>query len=185
MQNDCSVSSPRFVYYRPQQSCGKVIFSQVSVSHSVHMGCLPDTPHPGQTPPWANPPGQTPPGQTPPRQTPHFPVHAGIHTPSAQWMLGYTPLPAATAADGTHPSGMHSCFTFNYYSSFTSWDDNQPNGSGDCMGYSESHNLFWEDFACENYSSSNLFVGFICEKDFVGTTTTTTPTTTTTTPGKL
>ena len=53
------------------------------------------------------------------------------------------------------------------------------------MGYSENHNLFWEDFACENYSSSNLFVGFICEKDFVGTTTTTTPTTTTTTPGKL
>ena len=26
------------IYYRPQRSCGKVIFSQVSVSHSVHEG---------------------------------------------------------------------------------------------------------------------------------------------------
>ena len=26
------------IYYRPQRSCGKVIFSQVSVSHSVHSG---------------------------------------------------------------------------------------------------------------------------------------------------
>ena len=25
-------------------------------------------------------------------------------------MLGYTPPPAATAADGTHPTGMHSCY---------------------------------------------------------------------------
>ena len=59
---------------------------------------------------------------TPPRQTrpdtplpsawlgytqPPCPVHAGIHPP-AQCMLGYNP-PAATAADGTHPTGMHSC----------------------------------------------------------------------------
>ena len=160
------------------------IFTGVCQSFCSH-GVSARHPPPWTDTPVGKSPGQTPPGQTPPRQTPHFPVHAGIHTPSAQWMLGYTPLPAATAADGTHPSGMHSCFTFNYYSSFTSWDDNQPNGSGDCMGYWESHNLFWEDFACENYSSSNLFVGFICEKDFVGTTTTTTPTTTTTTPGKL
>ena len=34
------------------------------------------------------------------------PVHAGIHTP-----LGRHPLPpTATAADGTHPTGMHSCW---------------------------------------------------------------------------
>ena len=37
------------------------------------------------------------------------PVYAGIHTPD-QCMLGYTPPPAATAADGTHPTGMHSCY---------------------------------------------------------------------------
>ena len=50
----------------------------------------------GQTQPWA-PPGQTPhypradtpPGQTPPGQAP--------------------PQQKTTAADGTHPTGMHSC----------------------------------------------------------------------------
>ena len=72
---------------------------------------------------------------TPRADTP-CPVHAGIHppaqcmlgyTPPAQCMLGYTPLPArcilgytppcpvhagidmATAADGRHPTGIHSC----------------------------------------------------------------------------
>ena len=68
--------------YRPQCSCGKVMFLHLSVSHSVHGG--------GgvwQTTPWADTP------------TPN-PVHAGIHAP----------LPAATAADGTHPTGMLSCF---------------------------------------------------------------------------
>ena len=50
------------IHYRPQQSCGKVIFSQACVKNSVHGegGCLP------------------------------------------QCML-------VTAADGTHPTGMHSC----------------------------------------------------------------------------
>ena len=38
-----------------------------------------------------HPPGQTPPGQTLPRQTP-------------------PPHQTATAADSTHPTGMHSCF---------------------------------------------------------------------------
>ena len=58
------------------------------------------------------------------------PVHAGIHplgrhppaqcmlgyTPPAQCILEYTPRPVhagihmATAADGTHPTGMHSCY---------------------------------------------------------------------------
>ena len=50
--------------------------------------------------------------------------HPPADTPPAQCMLGYTPSlpsawleymppppPAATAADGTHPSGMHSCIT--------------------------------------------------------------------------
>ena len=59
------VADPRFPiqssFYRPQRSCGKVMFSQASVTL-----------------------GQTRPGQKPP--------------------------PTATAADGTHPTGMHSCF---------------------------------------------------------------------------
>ena len=49
---------------------------------------------PGQTPSWPATPRQTPPGQTP-----SCSVHAGIHPPLV-----------ATAADGMHPTGMHSCF---------------------------------------------------------------------------
>ena len=42
---------------------------------------------------------------------PPCPEHTGIHTP-CQCMIGYfPPPPAATAADGTHPTGMHSCLT--------------------------------------------------------------------------
>ena len=57
------------IYYHPQRSCGKVIFSQVCVKNSVRGGvCLSvcwDTP-PGQTPPYADTPMQTPPEQTHP-----------------------------------------------------------------------------------------------------------------------
>ena len=101
-------------FYRLQRSCGKVMFSQACVKNSVHRGvCIPactraETPSLGRHPP--------------PEQTPPCPVHAGIHTPT-QCMLGYTntpPLPSAfwdipplpptaTAGDGTHPTGMHSC----------------------------------------------------------------------------
>ena len=65
--------------YRPQRSCGKVMFSQACVKNSVHtVGdvCLSacwDTPS-GRHPP---PPGQTSPG--------------------------------VNTADGAHPTGMHSC----------------------------------------------------------------------------
>ena len=52
--------------------------------------------------PWADTPqADTPPGQTPPRQTP--PPQAD--TPHRQT----PPRQMATAADGTHPTGMHSC----------------------------------------------------------------------------
>ena len=64
------------IYYRPQRSCGKVIFPQASVSHSVYRGCLPQcklgyTPPlarhpPGRYPQWADTPGWTPPRQSPP-----------------------------------------------------------------------------------------------------------------------
>ena len=47
-------------------------------------------------------------------QTPPCPVHAGIHTPWADTPQADprtdTPPPAAPATDGTHPTGMHSCF---------------------------------------------------------------------------
>ena len=49
-------------YYRPQRSCGKVIFLHQSVNHSIHRRGVWQPP--GQTPPWAdNPP---PRADTPP-----------------------------------------------------------------------------------------------------------------------
>ena len=67
-------------------SCGKVMFLHLSVSHSVH----------DRGRGWCLPLG--PGGCTPPRQTPH---PLGSHT------LHQT----ATATDGTHPTGTHSCCT--------------------------------------------------------------------------
>ena len=80
------------------------MFLHLSVSHSVHKGeCLPQCmlgythPSPGQKSPWVDTPqADTLPGKTPPGRHP-LPVHAGIDM--------------ATAADGTHPTGMHSCFS--------------------------------------------------------------------------
>ena len=53
---------------------------------------------------------------------PPCPVHAGIHSPLGRHPLADTPgqtptrqnppTPTATAADGTHSTGMHSCFLF-------------------------------------------------------------------------
>ena len=75
-------------YYRPQGSCGKVMFLHLSVSHSIHGGVSSASVYAGihtslgrhppeQTPPWAEtPPGLTPPGQTPPGRHP---------LPSACW----------------------------------------------------------------------------------------------------
>ena len=117
--------SPVSPSYRPQHSCGKIMFSEVCVKNSVHRGvCISactgaDTPPPSNTPrckhplvrhllwsdtPWSEPlPRQTPPGQTPSGQTPL------AQTPPTECMLGYIP-PTATAADGAHPTGMYSCF---------------------------------------------------------------------------
>ena len=73
------------------------VFTSVCQEFCPQGGCLPDTP-PGQTPPPDTPlQADTPLGRHPTRQTP---------PPQAD-----TPLPqqTATAADGTHPTGMHSC----------------------------------------------------------------------------
>ena len=88
----------------------KVMFLQASVCpHGGRGGgCLPQCMLGYQ--PWSrHPPGadthpeQTPPEQTPPEQTP-----PRADTPSG---ADIPPLPGdmATAADGTHPTGMHSC----------------------------------------------------------------------------
>ena len=83
--------------YRPQRSCGQGnIFTPVC--HSVHgggflpqcvMGCHPPTP-PDQTPPGSRPP--RPPRTRPPPREADSSIRSTIHT-------------------GTHPTGMHSCFT--------------------------------------------------------------------------
>ena len=89
-------------YYHLQRSCCKVMFSQASVTPS------PGQPPPGQAPPLdRHPPGQTPPRQTPwadtPRQTPPGP------TPPPKVDQPPSPPETATAADGMHPTGIHSC----------------------------------------------------------------------------
>ena len=73
-------------------SCPEVMFLQACVKNSVHMGrSTPLGRHPQtDTPLGRHPLGRHPPGQTPPGQTPH-------------------PPKMATAADSTHPTGMHSC----------------------------------------------------------------------------
>ena len=94
--------------HRPQRSCGNVF---TGICHSVHGGgggvC---SRHPcGQTStPQADTPWQThtsrqtrSPAQCMQGYTTPHPVHAGIYAP-----------PAATAVDGTHPTGMHSCVTY-------------------------------------------------------------------------
>ena len=87
-------------YYRPQTKLRRGNFLHLSVSHSVHGGCLPQCMlgyiPPGETPqadtPWTDTPRQTPHGQTP---------------------LDRHPQQTATAADGTHPTGMFSCLNLN------------------------------------------------------------------------
>ena len=108
-----------------KRSCRKVMFLHLSVIVSTGGGvcqCTPRVDNPlGRQPPQAdNPHGQTPPGShPPPRQTPTSP---GRHppprqTPPGRHPLGRHPPPqqTATAVDGTHPTGMHSC----YFDGFT------------------------------------------------------------------
>ena len=82
------VNSPvRIDFYRPQRSCEGYVFTRVCLSTGEGV--------PGQAPlDQVHPPGKH---THPPRSTPR-----GKHTP---------PRETADAADGTHPTGMHSCFS--------------------------------------------------------------------------
>ena len=51
-------------FYRPQRSCGKVMFSQACVKNSVNREGVSASVHAG-----IHPPGQTPPGRHPPAVT--------------------------------------------------------------------------------------------------------------------
>ena len=125
--------------YRPQRSCGKVIFLHMSVIQFTGEGVcgrppkqtsLADTPPPlgrhcpRQRPPCADiplvvTPGQTPSGQTPPwADTPPTAEPLWVDTiPGQTPTLGRPPLPPVQCmlgygqqAGGTHPTGMHTCF---------------------------------------------------------------------------
>ena len=59
-------------------------------------------PHPQADTPWADTPADT---TIPWADTSPCPVHAGIHTPPVQCMLGY-----GQQVGGMHPTGMHTFF---------------------------------------------------------------------------
>ena len=88
------------------------VFTPVCQSfHSQEAGCLADTSlvDPGQTPPVYNPQVDTP-RQTPPVAWTDTPTR-WADTPWADSPRTDTPAPGRwlSAADGTHPTGMHSC----------------------------------------------------------------------------
>ena len=97
------------------------MFSQLSISHPIHRGeGVPPGRHPrADTHPWADTPKADTPWQTPPpRQTPPGQTHTPGQTPPGQTPPGrhppgrHSPRQTATAADDTHPTGMHSCSGF-------------------------------------------------------------------------
>ena len=95
-----------FINYRPQRSCGKVMFSVILFTGGISQHA------PGQTPPFQADISQHALGQTPLRQT--YPsMHWGRHLPGRHIPActgADTPPQTATVADGTHSTGMHSCF---------------------------------------------------------------------------
>ena len=84
-------------------SCGKVMFLHLSVILFMGWGCL------GRHLPSADTPqaDSPPPEHTTPRQT-HPPWHPPGRHPPGRHLLPET----ATAADGKHPTGMHSCLKY-------------------------------------------------------------------------
>ena len=105
IHNDCTAQVR--VHYRPQWSPQGNVFTPVC--HSVHREGV------CRTPPAGTPPRQPPSGRyTSGRNTPWKPHPPARYTPWQVHLLATIPpsryiLPTATAADGTHPTGMCSC----------------------------------------------------------------------------
>ena len=120
------------VYYHLQRSCEGYVFTGiclsngggggVGVSASEHAG-IPHPPRsrhppeqipPRSRPPWSRqlppPPEQTPPRADPPEQTPPRSRHPPEQTHTSPSRHTPPPGDTVTAADGTHPTGMHSCW---------------------------------------------------------------------------
>ena len=105
-----------FSYYRPQKKLRKGnVFTNTCQEFCPQDGggCLPDTPldRLGRHPPWQ---ADTPWADIPLGRHPS-PGHT--HTLPGRHPLRQTgppPPQTVTAADGTHPTGMHSCFTISF-----------------------------------------------------------------------
>ena len=90
-----------------------------NVYPSMHWGKHPPGRHPlgRHPPPWADTPLPVHAGMHTPRQTPTIPLLSACwdtHTPCPVHAKIHAP-PEATAADGTHPTGMHSCSIYIFY----------------------------------------------------------------------
>ena len=107
----------RLFYYRPQRSCGKVMFSQASVILFTG-GVWQTLPPPSEQTPLADPP----PGQTPP--------------PRADTLKG-THFPGQTSPLGRHPPGRHPT------SADIPWAEILPPRDGYCSGQYAS---YWNPF---------------------------------------
>ena len=91
----CSVKTYATILKELHSTCGKVIFSQACVKNSVHGGVGMPQCMLGYTHPWTDTPlDRHPQGRQPPVK--HHP-------------------PTATVADGTHSTGMRSCFIFTFF----------------------------------------------------------------------
>ena len=88
--NRCSITKNGAIYYRPQRSWGKVIFSQASVILSTGSGLRGVCLVPRVWSWWG------------------VPALGGVWSRGGAWWR----TPGTTAADGTHPTGMHSCLNF-------------------------------------------------------------------------
>ena len=90
------------------------MFLHLSVSYSVHSGgvcpgsvCIPACT--GHTPLRADPPGRHPRADMPPGRHPQADT-PGQTLPGRHQPPGRHPPMVATAVDGMHPAGMHSCY---------------------------------------------------------------------------
>ena len=100
------------------------------VCHSVHGGCYPSMPcrwYPSMPCRGVSDPGVVP--------TPGDACSGGLLLPGGAW---WRPPPTATAASGTHPTGMHSCYWFS------SEPSGCQSGSGTTAGSVEDQGFVWE-----------------------------------------
>ena len=117
------------------------MFLHLSVSYSVRWGVSVPV-HASIHPPQAD----SLPGQTPPWQTPPLGRHPRTDIPPEM----------ATAADGTHPTGMHSCQSMYLHTYKQPWGSN--------LGYSKTlpHSMWQERCSTERATPARLATYNLC-----------------------